>query len=102
MRKPLPICNMCEYYKAGAGESDGVSKCVAFPEGIPNEIRDGFDHREPLGNENTLFERAEWVTDEDIAVWEENQLNAAKGDMLYNEHKSDEAIVPEEDEFLPE
>lgn len=100
---PLPICKMCRFYKPGAGEEDGVSKCQAFPDGIPSEIiEQGFDHREQLGDETIVFELDEAFTDEDLAEWEQSWLQEEKGEMDWQEHKADMALGPEEEEFLPE
>lgn len=44
------FCKNCTEFTA-----DGI-KCKAFPEGVPTEILNGFDHRKALGNETTLFE----------------------------------------------
>lgn len=42
------------------GTSIGKLFCVAFPEGVPNEITgEGFDHRKPLGDETELYEMSD-------------------------------------------
>lgn len=44
------FCKNCTEFTA-----DGI-RCKAFPEGVPEEILLGFDHRKALGKETILFE----------------------------------------------
>ena len=79
------ICNLCEYYVPGVDPENqrGIPVCIAFPEGIPEEIlHGGQDHRQPIGNEAITFKRAEGVTEEDVDEWERTVLEQEKSDML--------------------
>jgi len=45
--------------------------CNAFPDDIPIQIKRGFDHREPLGDETVLYEMAVGAEPQ-LQDWEEN------------------------------
>lgn len=50
MRGSRPNCIDCKHYIFGKG-----ARCVAFPEGIPDEIYiDGFDHTKPYFNDGGI------------------------------------------------
>lgn len=53
------MCLACKHYQ-GEKDTGGfpIEVCAAFPEGIPDEILDGYDHRRPFGTESILFELA--------------------------------------------
>lgn len=82
---PVPICFMCKHYVPGMDEENplDVPVCAAFPNGIPDEIlKQGYDHREPLGNESILFELGRGYTEEDLAEWEEEMVEDEKADVM--------------------
>lgn len=60
MRLPS-ICMSCKKAeRVDDGTSIGMYFCVAFPEGVPDEIvGDFFDHRKPLGDETELYEMSD-------------------------------------------
>ena len=64
------LCSKCARNRRGIGtDRNGISTgtCDAFPDGIPVEIfAGGFDHREPFGDEELLFEPAPGVTEREI------------------------------------
>ena len=57
----VAICFACKHLNQNidlklAKDDFNFAGCTAFPRGIPKEIwEDGFDHRKPLGLEDTLF-----------------------------------------------
>lgn len=52
MRTP-PICEACVHRIP----EFGAPRCTAFPDGIPDQILGGFDHREPFkGDQGIRFE----------------------------------------------
>lgn len=71
MRVGVPLCYLCEHYEGGLND-EGVTRCTAFPEGIPTEILDGLaDHRIPLGGETVVFKPRSGVTPEMVEKWAE-------------------------------
>lgn len=64
------LCLRCSRYRYESGvDPDGVETgtCDSFPEGIPVEIfAGGFDHREPFGDEELLFDPAPGVSEAEI------------------------------------
>lgn len=65
-----PICIACSRYKPGISDPDFVSRCAAFPQGIPTEIlKDMWDHREPLLDETILFDLRDGA-EKLLAEWE--------------------------------
>jgi len=70
-----PLCHHCKHKRPWWEGETGTATCPAFPEGIPDDILKGlWDHREPLGDEQTLFEPREGVSDETVADWEKRAL----------------------------
>jgi hypothetical protein len=51
-------------------ELNGPWTCTVFPQGIPDEIMAGYDHRQPLRNEIGVFELASGQEDV-LRQWEE-------------------------------
>jgi hypothetical protein len=50
-----PICGACKLFRGSPLERP---TCSAFPDGIPDRILDGFDHRQPFpGDGGTRFVR---------------------------------------------
>lgn len=77
MSQPIvtPICLMCKHFVGGISSPSGAPSCKAFPGRIPDVIwRNDHDHREPLGNETTLFELADDVTEDELLMWEQLRL----------------------------
>lgn len=72
VKYPKPICTMCAHWEPGIKDPAGVQRCVAFPDGIPDEIWEGLhDHRGPLGKERPLFKLADGYSPEDVEEWEQ-------------------------------
>lgn len=75
------ICDMCKHYRPGIREDDGVPKCPAFPDGIPDEIlSEGWDHREPLFDEKILFDPKPGMESR-VAQWEELRMLNEEADL---------------------
>lgn len=80
-----PLCYMCEYYVPGMDPENRMNRpvCRAFPDGIPDEIMNGgYDHRQPLFDENILFKLSKNYTAEDLKEWERAALDLEKQDLL--------------------
>jgi len=87
-----PICVLCRHYRPGLEEDDNVSKCVAFPEGIPPQImHEGFDHRQPLDDEQVLFQLHPDATEEELEEW-------SAATLKLTENLVDENLGPIEEE----
>lgn len=78
-----PICFMCKHLIENDQWTEGNPRCAAFPEGIPDEIwLNGYDHRNPLGDERVTFQLAEGISDEQLEQWNQIALNQVKGEAL--------------------
>ena len=76
-----PICFFCKHYIDGFDSGIGEPNCKAFPEGIPPEIsEEGWDHREPLGDEKILFE-VRSGEEENLKRWEEARQIGQETDL---------------------
>jgi len=76
-----PMCYMCDHYQAGIFEADSVSRCPAFPDGIPPEIWGGmFDHTEPLHDEKILF-KVKPGEEGQLEKWFESRLEMQLADF---------------------
>jgi len=49
---PVPWCLTCEHLHRPL--QLGKMKCDAYPDGVPNEIVFGFDHRKPFKGDNGI------------------------------------------------
>lgn len=77
------LCQLCTRYQPGGLEDDGVSKCAAFPNGIPPEIlKEAWDHREPLGDEKILFEQVPGK-EEAVEKWEQIRQMSDEADFAH-------------------
>ena len=66
-----PICSLCAHYEGGLNDLD-VTRCAAFPVGIPSAILDDlFDHRVPIDSEITTFSARPGVSPEMVEEWAE-------------------------------
>lgn len=72
------ICHSCKWFDPAKelpntiNVFDGLDKCKAFPNGIPDEIiTGGFDHRNQYSDETVLFELDDKEdSHRDLASWE--------------------------------
>ena len=64
MSQGMGLCTKCRHFKSGLSTVSGVSECVAFPEGIPEELLVGaathFEYVEGQAGEK-VFEKADHV-----------------------------------------
>lgn len=56
-----PLCHKCKHFYLNVGEN-GRSGCKAFPDGIPDEVRGGYNHRNVLPHQvgKYVYEEAKW------------------------------------------
>lgn len=75
--------------------------CRAFPAGIPGEIFHGREeHFEPIGDEAVVFEKADDVSDEEVAHWRKGALEGAKARALFDMGEGDFAGPEDEEQLL--
>lgn len=76
------ICHECAHLESWIDNEDSVSRCPAFPEGIPDEVWDGVEflhiERHPDQKGDTVFE----PIDEDSAKFAE-QMAAERDEYLF-------------------
>ena len=55
-----PVCNLCKCFSIRHSIDSGIPVCIAFPEGIPEEIwRGANNHTKPYtGDHNIQFEQS--------------------------------------------
>ena len=83
--KAPALCFLCAHYKSGLDPTNPHDQptCLAFPDRIPERIfLGGFDHRQPLLNETTVFRPAQGVTATDVGEWEQEILEIEKRDLI--------------------
>ena len=67
-----PLCSMCAHlvHDLMAENERSQPSCLAFPNGIPDDIfYYGYDHRNALGVESTLFKKLDNATESDVETW---------------------------------